>query len=64
MTNSERLRKMSDEELARILFDSVRFFSCEECEKDEDKRGLWECDDCEKWILRYLKNNYIGPNEV
>lgn len=54
MTNADRIRNMTDEELANLLDDSLIFFSCGECEKDTD--GSY-CTDCKDWILRYLKKD-------
>lgn len=60
MTNADRIRNMTDEELASLLDDSLIFFSCNECEKDmPDKSSDLYCTDCKDWILRFLKRNAV-----
>lgn len=54
MTNADKLRSMTDEELAKVIDDSLEFFSCDECEKEEKSGGY--CEDCKSWILRFLRS--------
>lgn len=54
MTNADRIRNMSDEELACLIDDSKVFFSCDECDKS---RPHGYCDDCKDWILRFLQKD-------
>ena len=67
MTNGDRIRSMSDMELAMLLEDSIEFFSCDECEKPIDKRNTdlcsWDCRDCLSWITKFLQSEYV-PNEA
>lgn len=54
MTNADRIRAMTNEELAKLIDNSVSFFSCDECEKP-GKQSDWQCaSDCEYWIRDYL----------
>lgn len=70
MTNADKIRSMTDEELAKLLDDSLEFFSCNDCEKlmkpmnqdcCEDYLGFDNyqdcCNDCESWILKFLQKN-------
>lgn len=67
MTNGDRIRSMSDTELAMLLEDSIEFFSCDECDKPIDKRYTkfcgWDCRDCLSWITKFVQSEYI-PNEA
>lgn len=64
MTNGDRIRSMSDTELAMLLEDSVEFFSCDECDKPIDKANVDLCCwDCLSWITKFLQSEYI-PNEA
>lgn len=54
MTNGDKIRSMTDQELARLLDNSLEFFSCDECEKENNDIG---CDDCEAWILKFLQKD-------
>jgi len=56
MTNADRIRAMTDEELACLIADSLVFFSCDECDKEQDARGMF-CTDCKDWTLRFLKKD-------
>ena len=56
MTNADRIRAMTDEELASFIDDSLVFFSCNECDKENDARGMF-CTDCKDWILRFLQKD-------
>lgn len=58
MTNADRIRNMSDEELACLIDDSLVFFSCNECDKEKDARGNF-CQDCKDWILRFLQKDEV-----
>lgn len=53
MTNADRIRGMSDEELATFLFNNV---SCSDCTMHGGGCSI----DCEKWMLSWLK----APVEV
>lgn len=60
MTNADRIRNMTDEELANLLDDSLSFFSCGECEKDmSNKSSDLYCTDCKDWILRFLQKDAV-----
>ena len=53
MTNAERIRQMTDEELAKFLFDNVDCFVCVMHGPD--------CSiDCEKWMLDWLQKEVSG----
>lgn len=57
MTNADKLRSMTDEELAKVIDDSLKFFSCDECDRPVDNRnGNTCCDNCESWILKFLRS--------
>lgn len=47
-TNADRIRGMSDEELANFLFENVDCSSCQ-------MHGGGCSVDCEKWMLSWLK---------
>lgn len=60
MTNGDRIRSMSDTELAMLLEDSIEFFSCDECEKPIDKRNTDLCCwDCLSWITKFVQSEYV-----
>ncbi len=48
-THADRLRAMTDEELATFLFDNV---SCSDCTMHGGGCSI----DCEKWMLSWLKS--------
>ena len=51
MTNADRIRAMSDEELAKMLTVLVGGFSCLECRKIGDEECSMQCEEqCLKWI--------------
>lgn len=60
MTNADRIRSMTDEELAELIDDSKGFFSCDECEKPWEERSSLGCEDCKVWILFYLRSESNG----
>lgn len=56
MTNADRIRAMTDDELASLIDDSFMFFSCNDCDKEKDARANF-CPDCKDWILRFLQKD-------
>lgn len=60
MTNGDRIRKMTDEELAKLISDSLSFFNCEMCElgRCENEDGST----CEKQILKFLQREVEGKD--
>lgn len=59
MTNGDRIRAMSDEELANFLHNVVRKFMCEYCkeyERIKNAKGHANCNgECDKAYLEWLK---------
>lgn len=52
MTNGDRIRAMSDEELAKMMTHGAGEFDCYECRRTEDE----PCDsNCEERCLEWLK---------
>lgn len=54
MTNADRIRSMTDEELAKLMDESTEYFNCDECEF----RRLDDCGTsllCQRHILKWLK---------
>lgn len=58
-TNADRIRAMSDEELANFLHNVVRKFMCEYCkeyERIKNAKGHANCNgECDKAYLEWLK---------
>ena len=60
MTNGDKIRSMSDKELARILDDSKVFFTCNDCKYGSSRGSI--CDkDCvkvmEEWLGQEAEEN-------
>ena len=53
MTNADRIRAMSDEELTAFLFQS---FGCSNCKIHGPNCSI----DCEKWCLDWLRKEDAG----
>lgn len=54
MTNADRIRSMTDEELAKLMDEATDYFNCDECEF----RHLDDCGTsllCQRHILKWLK---------
>lgn len=63
MTNGDRIRRMSDTELAMLLEDSIDFFSCDDCGKPVNKNDVDLCCwDCLSWITKFLQSECIPNN--
>ena len=52
MTNSDRIRKMTDEELAKWFAPHMK---CAVCEKKGSGRLLCDLIECERYALAYMK---------
>ena len=55
MTNADRIRSMSDEELADLMDNSVDYFDCDNCEFRNDDVMCGTNKGCQTHILRWLK---------
>lgn len=60
MTNADRIRAMSDEELADFLKETVRsygdnLFSCYECFKENECSGISHCSKFITWLKQPIK---------
>lgn len=60
MTNADRIRAMSDEELADFLKETVRsyednLFSCYECLKENECSGISHCSKFITWLKQPIK---------
>lgn len=53
MTNADRIRNMSNEELALLMDDSVDFFNCSVCSHIPDNHCR---DDCFPYIKKWLES--------
>lgn len=61
MTNADRIRSMTDEELAKLMDEATKYFNCDECEfrhLDDCGTGLL----CQRHILKWLKQE-VDENE-
>ena len=54
MTNADKIRNMSEEELAKLMNSSMDYFNCDMCEFRVD-HGWCEGESCLKYILKWLK---------
>jgi hypothetical protein len=53
-TNADRIRSMTDEELADLMDNSVDYFDCDNCEfRNDDSCGTSKA--CQTHILRWLQ---------
>ena len=59
MTNADRIRAMTDEELTVLVDNSISFFSCDECAKPGKQSDSMCASDCKYWIGEYLKAETI-----
>lgn len=50
MTNADKIRQMSNDELAELIDDSLNVFSCDECEC----QGCHWNEPCLPWIKKWL----------
>ena len=57
MTNADRIRNMSNEELALSIDDSRKYFSCDECSIG-NKRGskCSEEENCVQYVKQWLES--------
>ncbi len=53
MTNGDKIRNMSNNELAFLINESRDFFSCKECNHEQDKHCQ---DDCLPYIKKWLES--------
>ena len=51
-TNADKIRNMTDEELAELMYDSFSIFNCSDCEMGYYGTCLA---DCRKYILNWLR---------
>lgn len=54
-TNADRIRSMTDEELADLMDNSVDYFDCDNCEFRNDDVMCGTNKGCQTHILRWLK---------
>ncbi|MGM9669738.1 MAG: hypothetical protein ACI3VZ_08300 [Faecousia sp.] len=54
MTNAQKIRSMSDEELCQLL---MKFVPCDFVECD---RYSYDCDECDECIMKWLKQKAEG----
>lgn len=59
MTNEEKVRAMTTEELANLINDSVDFFSCDECANPSRNKNSFCDGSCIPWILQWLKSEAV-----
>lgn len=60
MTNADKIRAMTDEELAELMNSSLDYFNCNDCEYREHVRnGYCNENGCTKYILKWLKDEAI-----
>lgn len=59
-TNGDRIREMTNEELAEVFEDKVSFFDCEVCSSKYAETDCCEESDCKpfarKWLKEWLKS--------
>lgn len=57
ITNAEKIRSMTDEELAGLLFDRSSIFSCSECSSEYGNTNM-ACGEtsCYRFIMDWLKS--------
>ena len=55
MTNADIIRAMSDEELAKLMDDSVDYFNCDMCDY-RDSNGYCDGIHCKDNILKWLQS--------
>lgn len=53
MTNGDKIRNMSNDELALLINESRDFFSCQECSHEQDNHCK---DDCLPYIKKWLES--------
>lgn len=54
-TNADKIRSMTDEELAKLMDEATDYFNCDECEfRHLDDCGMSHL--CQKHILKWLKS--------
>lgn len=61
MTNADKIRNMSNEELALLIDDSIKYFNCDECNKkdggDSDCRNEGAClPYIKEWLMKEAKD--------
>ena len=55
MTNADKIRQMSNDELAELIDDSINVFSCNDC-----KCQAFHCDEpCLTWIKKWLDEECV-----
>lgn len=66
MTNGDRIRSMTDEELAEAIALNM-FFNCSVCPEDKrlsDNPLICKCDEqCTKHCMEWLKQPYAGGDD-
>lgn len=55
MTNADRIRNMTDEELAEFLLSDDYYIDCTNCKEPENEYGLC-VGKCENELVRWLKS--------
>jgi hypothetical protein len=63
MTNADRIRSMSDEELAEFLLSDDYYIDCTNCKEPENEYGTC-IGRCENELLRWLKSEEWLKSEV
>lgn len=63
MTNADRIRSMSDEELAEFLLSDDYYIDCTNCKEPENEYGTC-IGRCESEMLRWLKSEKRLQSEV
>lgn len=53
-TNADRIRSMTDEELAELMDDDLKYFNCNICELPNKADCDGSC--CKEYILKWLKS--------
>lgn len=53
-TNADRIRSMTDEELAELMNNSLDYFNCDMCKFRERKEGFCTGNHCKDYILKWL----------
>ena len=56
MTNADKIRQMSNDELAELMDDPFNVFSCNDC---KNQTYTYDCDGpCLEWIKKWLNEEY------
>ena len=58
MTNADKIRSMTIDELVQFIYEPADFFDCNQCARLRYKYNE-VCTDCTTWIRKFLEQEYV-----